>query len=354
MIPGIDHWRLRVLPALLVGGIGGAVFALLHIPLAWMLGALFATTLAALAGFRLDVPNTLRAPLVVVLGVLVGSWFTPDMAGHVGRWWPSLLALVPYIAITTVVTALWFVKAVRYDPITAFFCAAPGGFSEMVLAGERAGGDLRRIALIHAIRVLVAVSLLPGFAWIMEAEGAGSASLSMPVAGPYDLVLLVLCGVVGGTLGAVLRLPAGPLLGGMVVSGAAHMAGLVHGAPPFWSVALAQLVIGAAAGCRFTGTDPRMVLRTLGDSVLSTTLMLLLAGLAAWTLHLLTGLPFPALLLAFIPGGVAETSLIAIVLAIDPAFVATHHILRIAIIVVAVPPAWQLWARLRRPRAGGR
>ena len=341
-------WYRRILPALLLGTAGGALFALLHVPLAWMLGALFATTIATLAGRQIFVPTILRAPFVVILGVLVGSWFAPDMAAHVVRWWPSLLALIPYIAVVTLVTTLWFVRISRYDPITAFFCSAPGGFSEMVLAGERAGGDLRRIALIHAIRVLVVVSVLPLFAWLVEAETTGMVRPAVPDAGWRDLLLLGLCGIVGGTVGAILRLPAGPLLGAMVASGGAHMSGLVHGTPPAWSVAAAQVVIGAAAGCRFSGTTARMVLRTLGESVLSTTLMLMLAGIAAYTLHRLTGLPFAALILAFIPGGLAETSLIAIVLEIDPAFVATHHVLRIAIIVLAVPPLGQLYAKRRR------
>ncbi|HEX2528770.1 MAG TPA: AbrB family transcriptional regulator [Geminicoccus sp.] len=342
----LHPWFVTVLPALVVGGIGGGLFAIAHVPLAWMLGALFATTLAALAGYRMVVPASLRSPFVVVLGVLVGSWFAPDMMGHVVRWWPSLLALLPYIALVTLVTTLCFVRISRYDPVTAFFCSAPGGFSEMVVAGERAGGDLRRIALIHAIRVLIVVSVLPVFAWLVEAETAGVTGPALPSAGLRDLVLLAGCGTVGGVAGAILRLPAGPLLGAMVASGAAHMAGLVQGAPPDWSVAAAQVVIGAAAGCRFTGTDPRMILRTLGESVLSTTLMLLLAAAAALLLHLATGLPFAALLLAFIPGGLAETSLIAIVLAVDPAFVATHHVLRIAVIVLAVPWAWRIYRRL--------
>lgn len=341
-------WRSGGIAALVLGGAGGALFALLHVPLAWMLGALFATILAALSGWRLAVPASVRSPFVMVLGVLVGSWFTPDMAAQALRWWPSLLALFPYVALVTLVTAFWFVRVGGYDPATAFFCSAPGGFSEMVLAGERAGGDLSRIALIHATRVLMVVSVLPVFAWFMEAETSFIARAAMPAAGPRDLILLALLGGVGGLAGARLRLPAGALLGAMVTSGIAHATGLVQGMPPFWSVAAAQVVIGAAAGCRFAGTSPRLILRTLGESILSTTLMLVLAGAAAWSVHAMTGLPLAALLLAFVPGGLAETSLIAIVLEIDPAFVATHHVLRIAIIVLTASPAWQIFAA-RRP-----
>jgi hypothetical protein len=48
--------------------------------------------------------------------------------------------------------------------------------------------------------------------------------------------------------------------------------------------------------------------------------------------------------LAFISEGLAETSLIAIVLAIEPAFVATHPVPGIVVILLAGPPVWQVQA----------
>jgi uncharacterized membrane protein AbrB (regulator of aidB expression) len=45
----------------------------------------------------------------------------------------------------------------------------------------------------------------------------------------------------------------------------------------------------------------------------------------------------PSILLGFAPGGLAEMSLVAIALAADAAFVATHHIVRIVIVVLCAP-----------------
>src|SRR3546814_8997553 len=47
--------------------------------------------------------------------------------------------------------------------------------------------------------------------------------------------------------------------------------------------------------------------------------------------------PTIGIFLAFAPGGVAEMSLIALALSIDAALVATHHIVRIFLIVVLTP-----------------
>ena len=47
------------------------------------------------------------------------------------------------------------------------------------------------------------------------------------------------------------------------------------------------------------------------------------------------GYPLPAVVLAFAPGGLAEMSLIALALSVDAAFVASHHIARIMMVVTA-------------------
>ena len=51
------------------------------------------------------------------------------------------------------------------------------------------------------------------------------------------------------------------------------------------------------------------------------------------------GLPIAALVLAFAPGGLAEMSLIALALGVDPAFVSSHHVVRIFLVVVLAPLA---------------
>lgn len=82
----------------------------------------------------------------------------------------------------------------------------------------------------------------------------------------------------------------------------------------------------------------------------STAIFLAMAAVAALVLERLTDFAFPALLLAFTPGGLAEMSLVALALDIDTAFVATHNVARIALIVTLAPLFFRLLGRhLRRP-----
>ena len=71
--------------------------------------------------------------------------------------------------------------------------------------------------------------------------------------------------------------------------------------------------------------------------------------LISFLLQLATGLPLTTLILAFAPGGLAEMSLLAIALSYDAAFVALHHILRIAVIVTCAPLAFRLLGVRKAP-----
>ena len=60
-------------------------------------------------------------------------------------------------------------------------------------------------------------------------------------------------------------------------------------------------------------------------------------------------MPLPLLVLAFVPGGIAEMSLVALALTDDPAFVATHHIVRIGLVVLLASGLFRLYRRLMLP-----
>lgn len=102
-------------------------------------------------------------------------------------------------------------------------------------------------------------------------------------------------------------------------------------------VALAQVLIGVSIGVRFAGTPLALVGRAMLMAVAQALVLLAIAIVAAWAGHLLTGYSAAAALLAYMPGGAPELSLVALTLGIDPAFVTTHHLLRISLLALLLP-----------------
>src|SRR5690606_34822074 len=227
-----------------------------------------------------------------------------------------------------------------YDAVTAYFSAAPGGLSEMVIVGSQFGGDERVISLTHTLRILLVVLALPFLMQLIFGYTPGprpAAGIPFAEVEAFDMLMLAFCGIAGFIVARLARLPAAAILGPMLFSAALHMSDITDAKPPLELVAAAQVVVGSTIGCRFAGVKMALVGRSIVASLGSTVILVGSGLLFAVALHPLTGLPTIGLFLAFAPGGVADMSLSALALSLDAALVATHHIVRIFFIVVFTP-----------------
>ena len=339
-----ERWRARaprVTVALVIAALGAALFALLGLPLPWLIGALVATTLASFAGVPQAVPGGLRQVMIAVLGVMLGTAFTPERLEGALAWLPSLATLPLYVVTVGGLIFLYLLRFAPFDRTTAFFAATPGGMSEMIALSDQLGGDQRAVALIQATRLLFIVSMVPFLAQGLGVPAAQRPPVTLDVAFDlWELGLLAAVGVVGYLLAARIRLPAASFVGPLIGSTIAHLAGWIETEPPFVIMAAAQLVMGASVGARFSGTPFRLIVRALALGAGGTMLMLVITLAFGAALHALTGLSLGLLLLAFMPGGFTEMSLIALAMGVDPAFVVTHHSCRVFLVILIALPGY--------------
>jgi len=326
--------------ALLVGLAGALIANWITLPLPWMIGSMIACAVAAIARAPVGMPMKVRNPMVIVLGVLLGSGFSPDMINHLTEWAVSLVMIVVYLFAVGAVVYPFFRKFAGYDPVTAYFCSMPGGLNEMVMIGREMGGDDRRIVLTHASRIMIAVLTIPvwfRFSETIDLSNRALFGVSITAIPIQDLLILLMCGVLGMPLAKLLRLPARLLIGPMLLSAAVHLTGVAKSPPPLELINFAQVVIGSALGCRFVGSKLSDVLHTLKYSAGATILMIALSVFFAFIVQQISGNSIPTVVLAYAPGGLAEMSLIALALGVDIAFVATHHVWRICLVVIGAP-----------------
>ena len=343
LLPRLNHLP-SIIGTLCLGAGGGYVFSLMQMPLAWMIGAMVFTTIASLSGAPLKSSQSIRSLVIPVIGLMLGSSFTPTTMGGIGAWIPSLSSMIVYVIVITIVVGMLMYRYVGMGPITAFFSATPGGLATMVIVGRDAGGDERQIALTHSVRVFITVLIIPLWFKIFEdyTPGGLSALGSIVNLNFIDASVMLSCAIIGIYGGKLLRLPSAQLLGPMILSAVIHATGLTQAKPPIEILNIAQLVIGTMAGARFSGIALTKVYRVLTAAVASTVFMVGFAAIIAIFLERATGLPFRVIWLAFAPGGLAEMTLISLSLNIDPAFVSTHHLLRVLFMVLISPILFQL------------
>lgn len=340
--PSAANGLLRYLPTLALGVIGGSIAWFCHLPLPWLLGAMIATTLTSLSGIRLGSPGKARQGVLVIIGVMLGSAFTPDLSGDLSSWVQSLVIMLAATAAMMVV-AVWFSWRVAGQSLdTALYSGAPGGLSVLLLMAHESGADIRAVGISHAVRILVLLLAIPP---ILSAIGhidlvnsnATSATQWLAIPALEDIGWLIAAAALGVWVGRLLRLPNRLLFGPALVSSLLHFSGVTHASLPPLLVALAQVIIGTSVGVRFVGVALRDMARQLGLAIIQALMLTALAVLAAWLGHLLTGYSMAAALLAYMPGGAPELSLVALSLNIEPAFVTSHHLLRITVLILALP-----------------
>ncbi|MBP7242948.1 AbrB family transcriptional regulator [Amaricoccus sp.] len=336
---------LGILLSLAIAVLAGVAAEAIGAPLPWLLGPMIASAGVAVAGFAPfgvapRMPAWSRPVFTPVIGVGIGATVTPQILGQASEWWPSLIAVAAFVVAAQGCGYAILRRLGGFDRPTAYFAASPGGLIDSVLMGEMRGGDTATMATMHLTRIVIAVAAVPLIlTFVATAEGQ---PLHAPVAaagwpGPVDAALLLLCAVGGALLAVRVRLPAGVMLGPFLASAALHLSGLSSAQVPLLVVHVAQMVVGAMLGLRFSGTPHAVLVRGLGLTFVTAGVSIALAGGFALALDALVPATSAAIFLAFAPGGIAEMGLVAISLGVEPAFVIVHHLARILLTVSLGP-----------------
>ena len=337
----------RIALGLVVGAIGGFLAHWAHVPLAFMLGSLFACMAASIAGAPVEVPMRFRAGFMVLIGLFLGESFEAGTAGRLLEWPGSIALALAYVPVAAATCYLFYARLAKLDRLTALFSAIPGGLSAVVLFSGALGGDERGVALSQSLRIAIVVVTAPAIAFgLLGYEEPSLAANPRAVVTLTEAAWLALAAGAFYWIMTRLGAPLAFMIGPLIASAALRLAGVVEGVLPYWLVELALVVMGASIGCRFRGASFRMVVNLAGWTLGGTLVLMSVAALFATLASALTGAELTAAMLAFAPGGVAEMCLIAIALDADPGYVAAHHIARI-VFILAMTPLLAAWLKRR-------
>lgn len=333
-----------ILNAFGIAAAGVVVFQLLHLPLPFLMGPIFACLFAALAGVPMGGIKPLNEAMRTILGVAVGSTFTITLLGSMAGMWPTLLMVPVMIAAIGLIGVPYFQKLWGFDFATSYYSAMPGGLQDMLVFGEEAGGDVRALSLIHATRVMVIVVTLPFLLkWAWDADltnppGAPASSLAWSQMG-----LMVVCGLVGWQVAKWVGLFGASILGPLLLTAGLALTGVLQHRPPAEAIWAAQFFIGMGVGTKYAGISWHEIRRDVTAALGFCLILLILTVIFAEAIHLLQLAPAMETILAFAPGGQAEMAVLAIIVGADLAFVVAHHVLRIFLVILGAPLAARLF-----------
>jgi membrane AbrB-like protein len=339
----------RFAETMAIATIGGAAFAAVGFPAGLIAGSILAVALAALVGRPVVVPHAVACVAFVLVGILLGAVVTPETLRGIAAW-PFSIALLVAAALCMIVATGSYLRFVHgWDRLSALLGASPGSLAQVMALSAEFGLDLRAIAIVQTMRVLILTVGMPaGLALFGLAVTPGLAP--PPAASASYLVELAVLGTTAAATAlaaARLRFPGGLLFGALAASGILHGTGLVRAVLPWWVAGAAMITLGAVAGARFANTSPRMLLNYLGAAVGSFAVAIAVAS--CFVLIVTAILPFRVadVVVAFAPGAQDTMMVLALALHLDPVFVGAHHLARFVVVTVSIAV---LARRLAGPR----
>jgi len=326
----ILKWLGLGLLTVAAGTAGGALAAALNLPAGWLVGSMIVCAALVLGGVPIFMPNAVRQVIFVLLGVSMGSAFTPETVATMFKWPASFLGLAVAVFGVMAAGVAYLHGVARWSKATAFFASVPGAMSYVLAVALRSDADTRLVVVAQMLRLMVLMALLPIVVrTTMPFELPVRAAASSPVFGVMaGLGIEIACGFALGFLMEWLRIPGGLMVGGMIAGAAIHVSGTVSGVMPQAILIPSQVLLGAFIGLRFSGTNIGELRDAVMPSLVSFAIAIAVAAGTAFVVARGLGLPLGQVLVAFAPGGLEAMTIMAFVLGLDPAYVGVHQLVR--------------------------
>lgn len=341
------HTAVWTILTFLIAAGGGLAMHALDMPAGLLMGGALAVSIAALMGFKAEVPNRVRDVFFIAVGLSMGANVAPDTLSLMGQWPITLAALALELVIIVYVCGFMLIKMFGLDRGTAYLSSFPGHLSFIMGIATAGAGDPRQIVIIQVLRVMVLTLCVPiGALFLPVGTYGGNGAQEMMA--PTTLVMVAIGCAITGFIFSRLRMPAGYVLGSMGFATAMKLTGNFDGQLPPILVDITFIGMGALIGSRFAGIRRDEFFKAIIAGLLSTGITIAIVTVMAWGLAFIVDMPFGQLWLGLSPGGLESMGALGIALGYDTAFIAAHHVSRLMMLTFAIPAVVLLLNRRER------
>src|SRR5215217_9642399 len=304
-MPSSRSWTTGVAGWLALG-VGSALAGYLAqragLPAGWLVGPMLVSLVVALLWEkRPTVPRWGRIASLAVVGGVLASAFRPSVVPLISRHWLPVALTICGTLVLSLGAGLLLPVLVRLDRKTAALGTLPGAASGMLAMSDPLGADARLVAVMQYTRVVVVVvaaTLVGRFGLVAGTESPAGQSLQTAAGNTELLVqnnlmtyaLTALVAGLGAWAGTRFRLPAGALLGPLILGILLEELGVMHLAWPQGVPQTAYLVLGLWVGLLFDGDSIKRAGRLLPVVLLSAIGLVIACAALGWALSTLTGI----------------------------------------------------------------
>lgn len=319
---------------------GAVLFRALHLPLAYILGALVGASLVANLVAPMKGGRPMRQVSQLLVGASLGVLLDASVLEALLRLFPLMLAIAIAGNLLGLLLAVPIASLGGIDRLTSLLSCLPAGMAEMATLAREVQADEQSVAIIHTLRVIIVLTLVP--IWLVATGHPVRPPPASPPAPAGELttlagllavsLLLALAATRLRVINAFIVVPT-------VVSVLVVAFGLRIPPVPAPLLIAAQIGIGASLGLRFRFDRMRRLPRTVLGGLVSGVVLAVVAffGLGTAIEHAIE-IDHVSALLAAAPGGLGEMIATASALGVAAAVVAGFQLTRSIFTNIVVAP----------------
>ena len=333
-----------------VAAIGGMILYRLKFPAGAMVGALIVVGVLNVLTGNAFMPSSIKILTKTVAGLFVGMSMTTEMVRNIKRLFKPVVMLVSAVFTLCLCAGMILYRVTDLDPVTALFCVAPGGLTDMTLMTMDMGGDAAIVAVLQVLRLLSVYFISMPLAKFLgrRASGAGKSDAKdatnkriLSVEEKKKGILLasvvaIFGGSVGLGLSKLLDFSVLILVCAMVASAAVNIkTGKLY--MPKTVRRVTQILSGALIGTSVTYDSLSKLKSVLLPAVFICCGFVLINLILAFLLRKICKLDVATAVLSSAAGGATEAALVAPDLDADPSVVSVLQISRMICTTACYP-----------------
>jgi membrane AbrB-like protein len=326
-----------------------ALFFLVKLPAAVLLGAMGAAMIVSGRGAKLAMPARVFTLAQAVVGCMIARSLRSELFGSLGHHLALFVTVTLSVLVLATLLGLVLARLRVLPGTTALWGAFPGAASVMMLMSESYGADMRLVAFMQYLRVVMVAMVASLVGRLLGLSGAGHhAAWLAPIAWRPFFATLTLIGL-GGFLGPRLRMASGPFLGTLIVATLLQdLAGLPIELPqPL--LGLCYVILGWAIGLRFTRDTLGYVARALPRVLASIGALVALCAGLGFAVAKFAHLDLLTAYFATSPGGADSIAILAAGSTLDLPLVMSIQIGRALTILLLGPSVAKYATRFALP-----
>ena len=281
-----------------------------------------------------------------IVGCMIAASISPKVLEvFLHDWW--LFITIVLLAIAASSFLGYLLARLKIIPLsTAILGFTPGAAATMVILAAESGDDIRMVAFMQYLRVLMTAFTAAIIAAFIMPEPVSAAPINATAwlqsyFPPLDLFAFgstLLLASVSALIAYLLRIPAGYILVTLFLGGFLHGTGWLELQLPNWLLAITYTIIGWRIGLSFDIEGLRKAYKILPHLLGCTITLMLFCAFLAWVLVLIYDIDPLTAFLATSPGGL--DTIAAIIYSrpyTDTSFVMTLQVARLLIINMVCP-----------------